>query len=327
MTDFEKVLEECLRELANDTSTVDECLARYPHYAKQLRPLLRTVLFMNLGRNVKPAPAFEARTRASLTRHMRSHPRPARNLPLFPRLALTLAILVMALLITGTAYAQSSLPGDQLYGWKRTSEQIWRALSLDPLATDIAIAHRRLHEWLAVADDPARSDEARKNYFEALGKLKSVADAESLIRVLPALQSQQDVLQDAGLTSPELETIVTEVTGLIAAEGTAETVPTVEILPQPTPTLEPSSEPTHVIESTPTLEPTNLPSPTIESTPTLEPTIALPPTIESTPTLEPTNPPSPTLEDTPTVEPTNPPPPTLEDTPTAEPTVQPTPEE
>jgi len=323
MTDFEKVLEECLMELANDTSTVDECLARYPHYAKQLRPLLRTVLFMNLGRNVKPAPAFEARTRASLTRHMRSHPRPPRNLPLFPRLALTLAILVTALLITGTAYAQSSLPGDQLYGWKRTSEQIWRALSLDPLATDIAIAHRRLHEWLAVADDPARSDEARKNYFEALGKLKSVDDAESLTRVLPALQSQQDVLRDAGLTSPELETIVSEVTGLIAVEGTANTVPTAMILPQATPTLEPPSEPTRVIASTPTIA---LP-PTIESTPTLEPTIALPPTIESTPTLKPTNPPPPTIENTPTAEPTNPPPPTIEDTPVTEPTVQPTPGE
>ena len=131
MKDLQRILEECLTRLSNGTATVDECLARYPKHAEQLKPLLQTALLLDHARDVTPSPTFNAYTRSAVIQYVRSHPRQPRNVvPLFQRAALTFAMLVAALLVTGTVRAQSALPGDVYYGWKRTSELVWRALSL-----------------------------------------------------------------------------------------------------------------------------------------------------------------------------------------------------
>lgn len=67
MTSFQYILEECLTALSNDTATVDECLARYPQYAEQLKPLLGTIRYLKLGRSVKPSLAFKSYSRVHLT--------------------------------------------------------------------------------------------------------------------------------------------------------------------------------------------------------------------------------------------------------------------
>ena len=137
--------------LLNGTFTLDECLLLYPEYATQLSPLLETALLLNIGRDVEPLPTFTAYTRSALTQYIQSHPRQRQIvIPVIQRTALTFAVLVAALLVTGTVQAQSALPGDTFYTWKRTSEQVWRAISPDPVATDIILAERRLNEWIAV---------------------------------------------------------------------------------------------------------------------------------------------------------------------------------
>ena len=172
---FQRILDECLIRLFNDNIfTVDECLLLYPEYTTQLSPILETALLLNLGHDVEPLPAFTAYTRSAVTQYVQSHPRQRQIvMPVYQRTALTFAVLIAALLVTGTAEAQSALPGETFYTWKRASEQVWRAISPDPVATDIILAERRLDEWIAVAKDPSRSGGAKTAYLELLTVLRS----------------------------------------------------------------------------------------------------------------------------------------------------------
>jgi RNA polymerase sigma-70 factor (ECF subfamily) len=193
---FQQILEECLMKLSGGIPALDGCLASYPEYADQLRPLLETALFLNLGHGVVPLSTFTAYTHSAVTLYMQSHPRqPQIVMPAFQRTALTFAMLISAIVITGTVHAQSALPGEPFYGWKRTSEQAWLALSPDQVTTEVILSERRLNEWIAVSSDPTRNTTAMNGYLEALSKFQSVGDAKTLTRIRPALQSQQEALK------------------------------------------------------------------------------------------------------------------------------------
>ncbi len=231
---FQRILEECLIRLSSGSSTLDECLARYLEYDTQIRPLLETALLLNLGRNVKPSSTFIAYTRDALIQYMRSHPyRPPIVTPMFRRTALTFTILIAAFLVAGTAQAQSALPGDTFYGWKRTSERLWRVISPDPIAADIVLANRRLDEWIAVADDPIRSADARDSYLEVISRLQPTGDdvENTINRIVPALQSQQKILNEAGLASDELNDYLVEASSVLPVATLTQTMPTASRVP------------------------------------------------------------------------------------------------
>ncbi len=138
MTEFEKVLQECLLTLERGDSDVDECLSRHPRHALQLKPILLTTEYLERGRKARPSAAFKARVRAKLTQQMRAHPRKRTQFNfMFMQLAANFAVIVLAFLVVGTAYAQSAFPGDAFYNWKLTSENVWRAVSPDPVGTDL----------------------------------------------------------------------------------------------------------------------------------------------------------------------------------------------
>lgn len=199
MTDFDQILDACLDELASGASTLDECLIRYPEHAAQLKPLLWTAVRLEKGRSLQTSAAFKARARAKLTQHMQAYPRKKmRNAPfMFWKFATGLAAILLALLITGTAYAQSALPGDSFYAWKLTSERIWREVSPDPVRTDIGIANRRINEMNQFADDPVRRAEAMEGYLEVVTRLKSELDAETLKLILPFIETQQEPFDES----------------------------------------------------------------------------------------------------------------------------------
>jgi DNA-directed RNA polymerase specialized sigma24 family protein len=206
MKGFHRALGECLMRLSNDAFTLDECLLLYPNYAAQLEPILETALLLDLGREVRPAATFNAYTRDALIQYIRTHPRkPKVMTPMYQRSAFTFALLIVALLISGTAQAQSALPGDSFYAWKRTSEQVLRAISPDPVATDIMLADRRLDELIAVADDPALGTNAMNSYMESVSILNSKSDVASLTLIVPALNSQRQKLNKAGISTSELD--------------------------------------------------------------------------------------------------------------------------
>ena len=226
---FRRILEDCWMKITTHASTLDECLKRHPEFVSQLKPLLETALLLELGRDVKPLPTFQTYTHDALIQYLRTRSRRSRVMvtPALRRTALTFAMLVAAFLVTGTAYAQSAMPGEPFYAWKRTSELVLHALSPNSVATDIMLTERRLVEWIAVEDNPALSDRAMNDYQTSLSELKSMGmnnDAE-LALVASALQSQQEALTDAGLTSPALTEYLIEVAALLPDEVPPQTAP------------------------------------------------------------------------------------------------------
>ncbi len=203
MNDFEGVLESCLTDIRRGASTLDECLARNPQHAEQLKPLLKAAGRLERTGQVRPSAAFKARARAKLTGHMQAHPRvKRRGISMFQKLAISFAALICTFMIAGTAYAQGVLPGNSFYTWKLASEDVWRAVSLDPVYTDIQFLSRRTNEWIAVANDPHLKDKALKRYQEAENKLKSSANENADTRILPALEENQKLLKESGISFP-----------------------------------------------------------------------------------------------------------------------------
>jgi len=211
MINLQRILEDCLMRLSRGTATVDECLALYSGHAKQLELLLSTVFLLNRWHVLKPSPTFTAYTRFSVIQFAQSHLRQSRRFLLSRRTAITMTVLVITLLVTGTAHAQSAMPGDVYYDWKRNSELAWRVIAPDPIAVDIVLSKRRLNEWIAVANDPILNISAQISYQEALSRLEHEDNGKSRALIVSELQSQQRILKNAGLTTSEIDNYLAEI--------------------------------------------------------------------------------------------------------------------
>lgn len=209
MNDLEQVLEDCLKRLTEGRSTLEECLSSYPEHAAQLEPLLQNASgLIRSSREIYVSPVFKSRGRAKLTLHMMDHPhQQPRKAFMFAwrHIAVSAAVLILALLSVGTVRAQSALPGDLFYAWKLTSERVWRGISPDESHVDLLLADRRVREIVATADDPDHRDRALHDYEEILIRLQSGADQDSEGQILSTLQSNQKSLKDAGLSVPQLD--------------------------------------------------------------------------------------------------------------------------
>ncbi len=207
--EFEAILETCVDDIAEGEASLEECLARYPQYATELEPVLYTVTRLKSGRAIKPSPFLRGTIRAELKLAMKSSPPPKSRLPLFFwRMALNVAVLLFALIMTNTVFAQGALPGESLYNWKLTSERVWRVVSIDPVGTDLQLSNRRINEYVAVSSDETRRARVLVSYNELLTRFESEGNNNDQQRILVALQSQRDSLHKAGLSIPELDNFV-----------------------------------------------------------------------------------------------------------------------
>ena len=265
MTEFEKVLEQCLRDLELGAANIDECLRRYPKHALQLEPVLLTAGYLIYGREARPSAAFKSRVRRKVIQQIHAHPQKSTQFNfIFMRFAATLAVIMLALLVTGTVYAQSALPGEAFYDWKLASENVWRAVSPDPVGADLAIADRRVDELIAVNNNPVLHSQALKAYLEVVSRLQSELGTRNDARILRALDSQIEELNSSGILLPKLDQ------------------PHQDVLPQfdePIPT--PIATPTFLLEI-PQVNPTSS-NPTMIPPPTVIPPILteIPPVIPS----------------------------------------------
>ena len=180
MNDFEAILETCVDQIASGEASLEECLAR--------------------------SPCLRGRIRAELNHAVKDSSPQKRGLPLFFwRMALNVAVLLFALMMTNTVFAQGALPGDSLYNWKLTSERVWRAFATDQLAMDLKLSDRRIDEYVAVSSDETRRARVLVGYNELLVRFQAEEDEADRARILTALKSQQDSLRKVGLSIPELE--------------------------------------------------------------------------------------------------------------------------
>ncbi len=63
---IQEALDRSLEELHSGGATVEECLAEYPQYARELAPLLRTASRLEATDGVRPTRAFKSRLRKQL---------------------------------------------------------------------------------------------------------------------------------------------------------------------------------------------------------------------------------------------------------------------
>ena len=206
MNDFDQVLDDSLKQIASGSATADDCLAQHPEHSAQLKPLLQAADSLERGRNLVPSEEYKTRTRAQLMAHVQAHPRRnKRKLSIIWSVAISLAVLVIALFLTGTAFAQGALPGQPLYEWKLSSEQIWRLSSSDQVGVDLELANRRTFELTSVSKDANSEARARTGYQEVLARLTSEDNAINKDRISDTLKSNQLKLSAAGIKIPELD--------------------------------------------------------------------------------------------------------------------------
>jgi hypothetical protein len=206
LNDFDAILEDCIEQIAEGETSLDECLLSYPEYAEELAPVLLAATALKRARDIEPSPFLRRRIRAELNHAMKSKPVRQNPLPTgFWRLALNIAVLVFALITTNTVFAQGALPGESLYNWKLTSERIWRFVSVDPLGTDLQLSNRRINEYVAVSNDETRRARVLTSYNELLVRFKEEPDQNNQARIVQVLHTQQDSLRRVGLAIPELD--------------------------------------------------------------------------------------------------------------------------
>jgi hypothetical protein len=204
--EFEAILETCIDDIAEGEASPEDCLTRYPQYAAEMEPILLTATYLRNAKDVKPSPFLRGRIRAELKYAAKDAPQKRKVPVFFWRMALNFAVLIFALIMTNTVFAQGALPGDSLYNWKLTSERAWRIVSADPLGTDLQLANRRISEYVAVSNDETRRARVLVSYNELLTRFKS--DNNDQDRILVVLKSQRDSLHQVGLSIPELDDYV-----------------------------------------------------------------------------------------------------------------------
>jgi hypothetical protein len=202
---LEAILDTCLDQIEDGKTNIDECLKRYPDQAAELKPLLVAATRLSRAREVVPDPSYKARARTQLNIYMQQNPQRRRISPVIWRFAISVASVLLIFVASGTAFAQSSLPGDALYNWKLTSEHVWRLTSSDQLSVDITLSHRRVNELVSVSDNAARRESAIENYKKLLIKFQAEQDPVKRARILPILRAQHEALTKAGVAVPELE--------------------------------------------------------------------------------------------------------------------------
>ncbi len=345
--ELDRILDECQARLRAGES-LESCLAAYPEYRHELRPLLSMAATLQRVDWPQPRPQAialgEQRMLAAAAKKFRPQPVSKSSLTGYTarvinlltgkermdmRLAyrFALAAVVVVLLLGGggwmTRASASALPGDTLYPLKTTLEIIRLLLTFDPDAQaqlEQQIQATRQQEVQAVIEEGRVVDvhfSGELTAFDSvswtIGGFTVNLDADTEVVGLPILGATVDVKAtvqaDGSLLARRLE-----------VEGAQKGEPTDDGLfqsPLPTYTSTHTPMPTHTLE--PTHEPTRTMEPTREPTKTVEPTHEPTKTVE--PTHEPTKTVEPTHEPTKTVEPTHEPP--HEPTRTVEPTHEP----
>lgn len=279
-----EAFDDCLRAIEAGV-TLEAALARHPHLAEELRPMLLAVQsvrpsqVLRVPRQSEDASHARLLARARQLRQSRSRAAGGwwSHFSLAPRLAF--AVLALALVGFGVATASAgSLPGDPLYGVKRTVEQVQLSLT----SAEARPALEREFEQRRLAETQAVVAQQREAEVEFTGLVQAVTGERWRIADF-TVQVRAGLAGDAGVGDTVKVWGRTQTDGVIVAsrlekraEGGA---------PAPTPTAEPSATPPAPTTQAPAITGTPQ-APAITETPrpteTNRPTIT-PPTVTPTP--------------------------------------------
>jgi len=331
---FASALDDCLERLRLGES-LENCLERYPKQRDELELLLGMASRVSASYvPAQMAPQSFSRGRAQFLSEavqIKEQETPVRtrwfnwgSRPMLIRGLATIfiALALMASLFTGgNIVSANSLPGDALYGVKRTSERVQLLLTLD--AENKGELEQRFNERRV---DEVRQvlEKGRQVDVDFSGVIDRIEGDTIIVAGIPVRLDPQIVLETAPAVGEMiLVTAAAQDDGSVQAVSLAtvssagpETDPAELPVPikDPTPTEvkeepteKPTSppEPTETQEPTPTYTQTIAPTATIAETATITPTATLSATLTATPTLSPT----PSITPEPTLTPTPPPPP------------------
>jgi len=208
MKSFEKALENCLERLAGGETKLEDCLRRYPEFSEELRPVLQAAMQLRSVAEVQASPESKRRGRNRLVAYMHANPHrrePHKIHGLIPiyRLAATLTVFALTVLAAGTAFAQSSMPGDLLYNWKLASESAWLIVSPDPVGTDLTLSERRVMEILGSTG--SERNLALQGYQQVLNRLVNQTDPVVQQNILSTLTEHSILLAQVGISLPDLD--------------------------------------------------------------------------------------------------------------------------
>ncbi len=298
MAKREDVLEEAL-QLIRTGVPLEEVLARYP----DLAPVLRMARILEAARPPAPSLRAELASRTAFLQRaeaLRSSRRPwAAMLFGWLRYAPAGAVIASLVLIAGILHvlAQRSLPGDPLYGLKRMEEQVWLALTLDPVERRLVeetLTARRWEEYRALAQRRGSGTVTWE------GRIEAIEGTTWRIGGVPV-----EIFPETEILGPVALDQRASVTAFLGPEGQFIAARIRAILETPTPTVEPTRTPMETVTVPPTRtpRPTPVPSPTVPPPlPTATPVPAVTPLPPATAT--PTPAPERTREPTQTPRPT-----------------------
>ena len=335
--DFDAALGECL-DLMRQGNETEACLAHYPQFAAELRPLLQ--LANKIRDVITPMPTSQARIAGRLRmlealteKHSQrpmvapiSPPRPiptitqpTRKRPQYvrPVWRLAFAIAAVTILATGGTLVASatSLPGDVLYPVKLVTQQAQIALAFDAgtrSQREERFNVQRRQDIQIAAQLGRQATVELGGVLEQMGDNTWVVDGLTITLKPETMMAGQPRVGDWVMVQGNLPGNGSLVaTNLTVGDRHG---------PQPTATSSPTPESSKTPEPTDTREPTRTPKPTYGPEPTSTPAptqMSTPTQPESTRESKPT--PTPTKETRPTPKATKEPKPTSEPKPTKEP--------
>lgn len=302
---FDSVLDDCLT-LLGEGASVEDCLARYPDHADDLRP------FISLASAVKGVPtprpdaaAVEIHRRQMLDAVKQSAARENGHVPVAlgwvwrlvggshprPVLRVTLTFAAILLIVglaasTLLASATDSLPGQALYPLKRLGENIQLSLTLDPVARQQLRTEYRLErqrEVRQVLDTGQRAALGFRGELQEIGEgfwivggLTVALDDDTVIEGQPVVGSMAIVQAlapgDGTLQAAKLQALADP--RMLTPVATV----TLTLTPSPTPTTTPTPSAEMTLTATPTA--TSMPTST-EPAATPEPSAT--PTMSASP--------------------------------------------
>ncbi len=159
--EFDNILDECLERILTGGESVEQCLARYPQWARELEPLLQASLFARKASSIEPRPEFRERARYQMRAALQEMAeKRERRFSLFrwqPQwVTAVIAVLVLVVASGGTVAASgNSMPDEILYPVKLATERV--RLTLTPSALGKAelyleLADKRVAEIIVMAN-------------------------------------------------------------------------------------------------------------------------------------------------------------------------------
>jgi hypothetical protein len=235
---FKAILIECLEALQAGT-TIEQLLARYPSDAARLEPALRVAANLSTLGGVGPSPAAQSRARTAFLAKAAAM-RPASPLAarvgwlLRPLVAFVTVVVLLAIVgggVLGTS--AGSLPGDPLYGIKRSLESFELSLARDPVRRanlEESYAQRRVQEAKAVQSSKRAATvqfsaliQAMKGNVWTLGGLAVQVGPGTSVQGVPAVGEFVEVTgrvqSDGQIVADRIEVESKEFVGVVEAMG------------------------------------------------------------------------------------------------------------